>query len=62
MASLIVIVLVAVLAGGVFGAYFKICFTIRRDDRVKGALRFDPPSRAARSARDLVGIGNSKWD
>jgi hypothetical protein len=62
MASLVVITLVVALAGVVFGAYITICLAIIRDDRVKGALRFDPPNQSARSARDLVGLGSSRWD
>jgi hypothetical protein len=61
-ASLIIIALVMAVAGVVFGAYVKICFAIRREDRVKGALRFDPPNQSARSARDLVGISSSRWE
>jgi hypothetical protein len=62
MAALITIALVVAVAGVVGGAYLKICFAIRRDDRVKGALRRDAPNQSAQSARDFVGISSSKWD
>jgi hypothetical protein len=62
MAALMTITIVAVVAGIVFGAYIKICFAIRREDRTKWSLRRDAPSHAAQSARDLVGISSSRWD
>jgi hypothetical protein len=62
MATLIVIAIVLAGAGLVLGAYVKICSAIRREDRIKGSLRFDAPSRATRNARDLTGISSSRWD
>jgi hypothetical protein len=62
MAALIAITIVIALAGVVFGAYLKICFAIRREDRTRGSLRLDARSQSARSARDLVGISSSRWD
>lgn len=62
MAPLVTIAIVMVMAGVAFGAYLKICFAIRRDDRVRGSLRFEAPSKAAQSARDLTGISSSRWD
>jgi hypothetical protein len=62
MASLIVITLVLTVAGTLFGAYIKICFAIRREDRIKGSLRSDATSQSAQSARMLVGISGSRWD
>jgi len=62
MAALITIAIVTAMAGVLLGAYVKICGAIRREDRRKGSLRFDAPSQSARSARNLVGISNSKWD
>jgi hypothetical protein len=62
MASLIVITLVLTVAGILFGAYIKICFAIRREDRIKGSLRSDATSQSAQSARMLVGISGSRWD
>jgi hypothetical protein len=61
-AALAIMALIVALAGVVFGAYIKICCAIRREDRVKGALRSAPTSHSAQSARDLVGISSSKWD
>jgi hypothetical protein len=39
MAALVTIAIVVTVAGVVCGAYLKICFTIRREDRTRGALR-----------------------
>lgn len=61
MASLIIIALVTAAAGVVFGAYFKICFAIRREDRRKWSLRSEAPSQSAQSARSFVGISGSRW-
>jgi hypothetical protein len=62
MASLIIITLVLTFAGIVFGAYIKISFAIRRDDRSTGSLRFDAPTQSTQAARNLVGISGSRWD
>ena len=62
MAALITISIIVAVAGVVFGAYLKICFAIRREDRKRGSLRLDAPNQSARSARDFVGISSSKWD
>jgi hypothetical protein len=61
MASLIVIAIVLTLAGIVFGAYIKVSFAIRREDRSR-SLRLDAPTQSARAARHLVGISSSRWD
>lgn len=62
MAAFITVVgIVMAIAGVLLGAYLKICGAIRREDRMKGSLRFDAPSQSARSARSLIGISNSKW-
>lgn len=62
MAALITIAIVVAVAGIAFGAYLKVCFAIRRDDRRKWGLRRDAPNKSAQSARDLVGISSSRWD
>lgn len=62
MAALITIALVVALAGIACGAYLKICFAIRRDDHVKWSLRSEAPDRSAQTARDFVGVSNSKWE
>jgi hypothetical protein len=62
MAALITIAIVVVVAGIAFGAYLKVCFAIRRDDRRKWGLRRDAPDKSAQSARALVGINNSRWE
>lgn len=62
MASLVVLGLVTIIAGVCIGAFLKLSFAIRSEDRVRGQLRFDPPSHSTRAARDLVGISGSRWD
>lgn len=62
MAGLIIITLVLTVAGILFGAYIKICFAIRREDRIRGSLRSDATSQSARSARTVVGVSGSRWD
>jgi hypothetical protein len=62
MAALITISVIVAVAGIVFGAYLKICFAIRREDRTKWSLRLEAPNQSARSARNFVGISSSKWD
>jgi hypothetical protein len=62
MAALITIAVVVAAAGVVCGAYLKICFAIRRDDRTRGSLRLNAPNQSAQSARTLVGINSSRWD
>jgi hypothetical protein len=62
MAALITIAIVVAVAGIALGAYLKICFAIRRDDRTKWGLRRDAPDKSTQSARALVGINNSRWD
>ena len=61
MATLIIIAIVLAGAGLLLGAYLKICSAIRREDRIKGSLRSDPPSRATRNARDVTAISSSRW-
>lgn len=61
MAALITIAIVVTIGGAALGAFLKICFAIRRDDRIKGSLRLDAPNQSAQSARDFVGISSSRW-
>jgi hypothetical protein len=61
MAALITIAIVVAVAGVVCGAYLKICFAIRRDDRRRGALRRDAPNQSAQSARAVVGMNSFGW-
>ena len=62
MAALITITVVGAGRRHVCGAFLKICFAIRREDRTKWSLRREAPNRSAQSARDFVGISGSKWD
>jgi hypothetical protein len=61
MASLVVIGVVTVIVGTCIGAFLKLSFAIRREDRLRGSLRLDAPNHTARSARSLVGISSSRW-
>jgi len=60
MASLIVITIVVTVAGVMFGAYLRICFAIRREDRLKWSLRSGPPTPGGQAARALVGIRGTR--
>jgi hypothetical protein len=62
MAALITLVTVTILVGALAGAFFKISFAIRQEDRIRGSLRYDAPSTSTRAARDLTGISGSRWD
>ena len=67
MASLVVLGIVAVIVGVCCGAFLKVSFAIRREDR-SGSLRFDAPSHSAQTARSFVGYralaghNSSSWD
>jgi hypothetical protein len=62
MAVLITIALVTVLVGTVLGAFLKLSFAIRREDRSRGSLRSDASDSSAKAARSLVGLHGSRWD
>lgn len=62
MASLVVLLLTAIAFGALFGAFLKISFAIRREDRARNSLRFDAPDISAKAARALVGVSSSRWD
>ena len=61
MAALITIAVVGAVAGVVCGAYLKISFAIRRDDRIREALRHDALNQSAQSARAVVGVKSFGW-
>jgi hypothetical protein len=63
MAGFAVLVIVTIVAGTCVGAFLKLSFAIRREDRNRaGSLRFDAPSHSAQAARTLVGMTSSRWD
>jgi hypothetical protein len=62
MAALVVLGLVTIVAGACIGAFLKLSFAIRGEDRTRGSLRFDAPSHSAQLSRDLVGMSSSRWD
>ena len=61
MATLVVLALVTIVIGVCIGAYLKLSFAIRREDR-RRTLRFDAPNQSAQTARTLVGFSSSRWD
>jgi len=62
MAGLAVLGVVTIIIGVCLGAFLKLSFAIRREDRSRGALRFDAPNHSAQTARTLVGMKSSRWD
>jgi hypothetical protein len=60
---LILLGVVTIITGVCIGAFLKLSFAIRCEDRRRSrSLRFDAPSVSAKTARDLVGINSSRWD
>lgn len=62
MAGFVVLGIVMIIMGAYIGAFLKLSFAIRREDRTRGSLRLEAPSNSAQTARDLVGISSSRWD
>jgi NADH:ubiquinone oxidoreductase subunit 3 (subunit A) len=63
MASLVVLILIAIAFGVCAGVFLVVSFAIRREDRSpRHSLRFDAPNSSTRAARALVGISSSRWD
>ena len=62
-ASLVVLGVVTIVVGICIGAFLKLSFAIRREDRSRGSLRRgDASDHSARAARTLVGVSSSRWD
>jgi hypothetical protein len=62
-AIVVVLGVVGVVMGICIGAFLKLSFAIRREDRSsRGSLRFDAPNRSAQTARALVGVSSSRWE
>lgn len=62
MAALFTLSLVTILAGVLVGAFLKLSFTIRREDRVQGSLRHGALDPRDQTVRSLVGAHSSGWD
>ena len=62
MAGFAAVVIAVIVMGVLVGAFFKLSFAIRREDRNRGSLRFDAPSHSAQTARALVGMTSSRWN
>lgn len=62
MAGLVVLGVVTIIIGACIGAFLKLSFAIRREDRLRGSLRRAATNHSARSARTLVGVSSSRWD
>jgi hypothetical protein len=62
MAGFAVLGIAMIIMGACIGAFLKLSFAIRREDRKRGSLRLHAPSNSAHTARTLVGITSSRWD
>jgi hypothetical protein len=62
MASVLVLVLIAIAFGVFFGGFLMVSFAIRRDDHALGSLWFDAPNHSVRTARSVVGVSTSRGD
>jgi hypothetical protein len=60
-AALTIVAIAVTAAGVLLGAYIKICWAIRWEDRIRGSLRLGAANHAARTARVLVGMSSSRW-
>jgi NADH:ubiquinone oxidoreductase subunit 6 (subunit J) len=61
MASFVVIALVTVIVGAVAGAFLRLSFAIRHEDR-RQTLRFAAPTQSAQAARALVNLTGTRQD
>jgi hypothetical protein len=62
MASVVILVLIAIAFGVFFGGLLMVSLAIRREDKSLGSLQFDAPTYSSRTARILVGINSSRWE
>ena len=62
MAGFVVLGIVTIIMGACIGAYLKLCWAIKREDRVRGSLRAGAPTISTQTARDLVAMSSSRWD
>jgi hypothetical protein len=62
MAGLVVLGVVTIIIGACIGAFLKLSFAIRREDRSRGSLRVHASDHSAQAARTLVGVSSSRWD
>lgn len=63
MVSVIAVLAVITIASGVcIGAFMRLSYAIRWEDRRRGSLRFDAPSASTRTARTFVGFGGFGWE
>lgn len=61
-AFIAVAITMVVLTGIVLGAFIRLSYAIRWEDRRRGSLRLDAPSSVTQAARTLVGVSASRWD
>jgi hypothetical protein len=62
MASLVVLGVITIIVGACIGAFLKLSFAIRREDRLRGSLRLGASNNSAQTARTMVGVSSSRWD
>ncbi len=60
--SFVVLGLVTIMAGACIGAFLKLSFAIRHEDRIPGSLRVAARTNSAQTARALVGVSSARWD
>ena len=63
MAALFVLGSVTIVTAACIGAFLRLSFAIRKEDRRPRAqsLRFDAPNTSTRVARSLIGISCNGW-
>ena len=63
MASVIVVLaIITITSGACVGAFVRLSWAIRWEDRRRGSLRFDAPDASTKAARALVGISGTRWE
>lgn len=63
MASVIVVLgIITIASGACAGAFLRLSWAIRWEDRRRGSLRLDAPDASTKAARTLVGISGSRWE
>jgi len=58
---IIVLAVITITSGTCIGAFVRLSWAIRSEDRMKWSLRRDAPSASTRTARTLIGVSESGW-
>ena len=59
---IVVLVIITITAGACVGAFVRLSWAIRWEDRRRGSLRYDAPDASTKAARALVGISGTRWE